>query len=291
MSRREQSTLTGLVLALGVVAAVAAHGRVWSSAVADSRSGTRVLGLALVAGIGLIWLALIVRATRALRGVPLPSLTLTGGLVAAALLAALVLVVLLYAGVNHDRRGGPSPILTCLHGPNCFYGPGARVTGGAKPDTAAPRSGHRVQQVWIWAAGGVAAAFLGAAGLVALRRRRSADAVADEDDEAVRAVSALVEESLDDLRSERDARRAVIACYARMERMLSRLGLPREPFEAPFEYLERVLVRLRATTRSARRLTHLFEEAKFSEHVVNDRMRNEAIDTLSSLQRELRTAQ
>ena len=47
------------------------------------------------------------------------------------------------------------------------------------------------------------------------------------------AVSAAVDESLDDLRAEPDPRRAVIAAYARLERVLAAHGLPRFAAEAP----------------------------------------------------------
>ena len=51
------------------------------------------------------------------------------------------------------------------------------------------------------------------------------------------AVAQAVDESLDDLRAEPDPRRAVIATYARLERVLAAHGLPRKPAEAPLEYL------------------------------------------------------
>ena len=46
---------------------------------------------------------------------------------------------------------------------------------------------------------------------------------------------------LDDLRSEPDPRRAVIAAYARLERALAASGLPRRPAETPEEYVARIL--------------------------------------------------
>jgi Domain of unknown function (DUF4129) len=75
-----------------------------------------------------------------------------------------------------------------------------------------------------------------------------------------------------------------------MEKTLARSNLRRQPFEAPLEYLERVLIRLRASARSAQRLTHLFEEAKFSHHAVDEHMRTDAIDALSRLRSELQAA-
>jgi uncharacterized membrane protein YidH (DUF202 family) len=103
------------------------------------------------------------------------------------------------------------------------------------------------------------------------------------------AVSLALDESLDDLRSEPDLRRAIIAAYARMEHALSAGGIPRRPSEAPFEYVERALGELETTSESARRLTGLFEWAKFSHHEPRPEMRDEAIAALVAVRDELRT--
>jgi hypothetical protein len=109
------------------------------------------------------------------------------------------------------------------------------------------------------------------------RRERPQEAVAD-----------VLDESLDDLRREPDLRRAIIAAYARMERALAAGGLPRRPSEAPFEYVERALRELDASAEAARRLTGLFEWAKFSQHEPEPTMRDEAIDALVAIRDELR---
>lgn len=103
-----------------------------------------------------------------------------------------------------------------------------------------------------------------------------------------RALADALDESLDDLRSDPDVRRAIIAAYARMERSLARAGLPRAPAEAPYEYLERSLVELDASANAARRLTDLFERAKFSQHEPAKSMRDEAIDALVAVRDDLR---
>jgi Domain of unknown function (DUF4129) len=102
-------------------------------------------------------------------------------------------------------------------------------------------------------------------------------------------LSAVLDGSLDDLLAERDARRAVIATYARMERTLAGAGLPRAAAEAPLEYLGRVLRDLLHTSAEAvSKLTTLFERAKFSHHEIDTTMKDEAIDALVSLRDELR---
>lgn len=102
------------------------------------------------------------------------------------------------------------------------------------------------------------------------------------------AVSLALDESLDDLRNEPDLRRAIIAAYARMEHALAVGGMPRRPSEAPFEYVERALGELEASATSARRLTDLFEWAKFSHHEPGPEMRDEAIEALVAVRDELR---
>jgi hypothetical protein len=124
---------------------------------------------------------------------------------------------------------------------------------------------------------------LGAMGLAQRRRR----AWVDRDEDEGEAVMQALDESLDDLRRERDVRRAIIACYARMERALERAGNARRPAEAPFEYLVRVLERITANGRAARALTELFERAKFSVEPMGEREKQEAIGALELLRAEV----
>jgi NADH:ubiquinone oxidoreductase subunit 6 (subunit J) len=98
----------------------------------------------------------------------------------------------------------------------------------------------------------------------------------------------LVEDTLADLYAEKDPRRAIIAAYARVERLFATYGLPRDPSEAPLEYLDRVLPALRASGSALRRLTALFEWAKFSAHDVDQPMRDQAIEALVAVRDELR---
>jgi hypothetical protein len=114
----------------------------------------------------------------------------------------------------------------------------------------------------------------------------------------------LLDDTLEDLEREPDPRRAVIAAWARMERGLAAAGLPRHPAEAPFEYAARVLASALAPTHrgtpsgfpgplrsaSVHRLTGLFERAKFSRHPVGQADRDQAIDALRTVRRELAEA-
>lgn len=96
-----------------------------------------------------------------------------------------------------------------------------------------------------------------------------------------------IETTLEDLRSEKDARRAVIAAYALMERTLARHGFARHRAEAPLEYLATILRGLRVRESAVVSLTHLFEYAKFSGHEIDDAMKDEAIDALVAIRDDL----
>ena len=104
------------------------------------------------------------------------------------------------------------------------------------------------------------------------------------------AVAQAVDESLEDLHAETDPRRAVIAAYARLERVLASHGAARRPSEAPLEYLARVLASLQVGDEAVATLTHLFEEAKFSQHAVGPEMKEQAIAALVTVRDELLVA-
>ena len=122
------------------------------------------------------------------------------------------------------------------------------------------------------------------------RARRRVRGELDGDDLLASELAAAVDESLDDLRAEPDPRRAVIATYARFERVLGAYRLPRRPAEAPLEYLARMLDDLSVSPNAARRLTDLFERAKFSQHAVVSEMKDEAIAALETVRDNLLAA-
>jgi hypothetical protein len=119
-----------------------------------------------------------------------------------------------------------------------------------------------------------------------LRSRRSGGTRAVEPD-VEEELDAAVSDSIDDLRREADPRRAVIAAYARMERVLRRHGRARRAAEAPYEYLERVLAELRIRPGAVADLTELFERAKFSAHRIDGTMKTRAIDALVAVREDL----
>ncbi|HEX4747206.1 MAG TPA: DUF4129 domain-containing protein [Gaiellaceae bacterium] len=116
------------------------------------------------------------------------------------------------------------------------------------------------------------------------RSRRARDSRA----ELARELVVALDDALDDLRAEANPRRAVIAAYARLERVLAARGVARRPAETSDEYLERVLDDLQLGSDAIERLTALFTRAKFSHHNVDTTMKEEAIGALEQVRDELR---
>jgi hypothetical protein len=163
------------------------------------------------------------------------------------------------------------------------------VTGKGKvkqgPPAAEP---YRPQFRWlpVFVLGSLVVGIGSAMTILAVRRRRALV----RDLPIVEALSDVLAETLDDLRGERDPRQAVIRAYARMERTLAARGLPRHETEAPLEYLGRVLDAVQASAHSVRRLTQLFQRARFSTHEIDAGMKEDAIEALSGLRAELEVA-
>jgi hypothetical protein len=101
-------------------------------------------------------------------------------------------------------------------------------------------------------------------------------------------LESLLEDTLADLYAMADPREAIIAAYSRMERLFASYGLPRDPSEAPVEYLNRAMHELRASGSALQRLTDLFQWAKFSTHEVAPTMRDDAIRALTLVRDELK---
>jgi hypothetical protein len=163
---------------------------------------------------------------------------------------------------------------------------GERVARVVRPR---PRSTYEADVSWLVI--GVVVSLVVVAGIayvVAERRtsnRRRAGVVLAEQ------LAVVLDEMLDDLRAEPDPRRAIIAAYARLERVLAANGIPRRAAETSDEYLARVLRELELDSGAVERLTRLFTRAKFSQHDVDNAMKEEAIGALELVRDELRLAQ
>jgi hypothetical protein len=96
-----------------------------------------------------------------------------------------------------------------------------------------------------------------------------------------------LEAGLEDLHNIDDPRAAVIACYSRMETVVELAGVEHKQSDTPFELLGRLLQQRQVSEASARRLTELFEEAKFSIRPIDEPMRQEALTALTRVREEL----
>ena len=157
------------------------------------------------------------------------------------------------------------------------------------PQEAEPRRERRPEFKWEVAAIAGALALAGALAYSRLGRTRRGDHEAAQDGAVTDDLVVVLEEAIDDLEAEPDARRAVIAAYARMEATLAAHGLPRRSFEAPLEYLSRVLRNLQVGAAPLLALTELFERAKFSPHEIDTAMKAEALAAFVSVRDDLRS--
>jgi hypothetical protein len=154
-----------------------------------------------------------------------------------------------------------------------------------QPSSRAPRRVH-----FRWDELAVVLGLLLGLGVLAVATRKRL-APATQRLRAPEMLAGALDESLDDLRADPDLRRAIVAAYARMEATLAAAGLPRHPAEAPLEYVERALLTLDTSAGAVRRLTDLFEWARFSQHEPEPSMRDDAVDALRAVRDELRASE
>ncbi len=88
----------------------------------------------------------------------------------------------------------------------------------------------------------------------------------------------------------REPRAAIIACYAAMERELSRVpGAVPQDFDTPTEVLARAVENHVLHVDNAAELVNLFEEARFSPHVMSEAHRESALGVLQLVLADLRS--
>jgi hypothetical protein len=287
MTRRRLPLLLALVLgvtALLAVVGLVAHGRPLSSGGGGGAGPTitfwnyaftSLLALELLAAIGAIWMFWELRPDVGRRK------SSPAGTLRALIILIAVMALLFFGGryfFNRHNQSTTKPP-SRLEQPN----PGAPGGSPAK---------HKNQQIALqWPELVVVLVLVAAVGAVYVVRRKQLGDTPRRRRRlftAPETVAAALDESLDDLRGDPDLRQAIVAAYARMERALATVGMPRDPAEAPLEYLERVLLSLDTSAGAVRRLTDLFEWARFSHHEPDPPMRDEAIDALVAVRDELR---
>ena len=103
------------------------------------------------------------------------------------------------------------------------------------------------------------------------------------DDSPPPALAEAVEESLEDLRAEVDARRAIVRCYGRFERVAAGSGVERKPWHTPMEFMREALTRLPGPGGAMPTLTGLFELARFSHRALGPGERDRALEALDEI--------
>ena len=152
---------------------------------------------------------------------------------------------------------------------------------------------------WMFVATAAFLAVLTVGSLATLRRTPAAEAVApfdaEPDDmtrrepESLARAAELALAAVED--SSRDPRAAIIACYAAMERELSRVpGAAPQDFDTASEVLARAVAQHALGPDTATQLVDLFDEARFSPHVMSERHRELASQALQRVLDELRVA-
>jgi hypothetical protein len=103
-------------------------------------------------------------------------------------------------------------------------------------------------------------------------------------EEVIAAVDAGLVELADD---DADPRRAVIACWVRLEHAAAAAGTPRQPGDTPAELVTRLLAGHQVSAAVLYPLAEVYRLARYATHVVDAGMRDQARAALGQLRDEL----
>jgi Domain of unknown function (DUF4129) len=107
-------------------------------------------------------------------------------------------------------------------------------------------------------------------------------------EETAQEVVAAVDAGLEDLSAEdSDPRRAVIACWVRLEQAAAAAGVPRQPGDTSTDLVTRLLSQHALSSEVLAGFAAVYREARYATHTVDDRMRQQAISALRRLRAEL----
>jgi len=115
-----------------------------------------------------------------------------------------------------------------------------------------------------------------------LRAPQRPEASTQED--LVAALDAGLEELSD---ADRDPRRAVIACWVRLEQAAAAAGTPRHAGDSPTDLVGRLLAEQQVDAALLAALAAVYREARYATHTVYDRMRSQARSALERLRADL----
>jgi hypothetical protein len=164
----------------------------------------------------------------------------------------------------------------------------------AEPETGLPDWVGRVALTLLGVLG-AAAALLVVWALVRdqLRRRALRPATVVDQEPAAQAaedVVAALDAGLQDLSdNDRDPRRAVIACWVRLEQAAAAAGTPRRPGDTSTDLVGRLLAEQQVSADVLAELARVYREARYATHLVDERMRADARGALQRLRADLAT--
>lgn len=115
-------------------------------------------------------------------------------------------------------------------------------------------------------------------------RRRKARSGSQTAEELVAAVDAGLQELSD---SDRDPRRAVIACWVRLEDAAAAAGTPRHAGDSPTDLVARLLSEQRVDAAVLTPFAQVYRQARYATHTVDDEMRRQARTALERLRTDL----
>jgi hypothetical protein len=163
-----------------------------------------------------------------------------------------------------------------------------------QPEAREPAPGGSVFEILAGAA--IVLTLLSAVATVAGRNRRPEPTPPSGDDPAAPApppagpdLARAAERGLAEVGDlSRDPREAIIACYRVMEEELEKSpGTVPQVSDTPTEVLARAVAQRAARADSAATLVDLFEEARFSPHVMTEQHRTDAVDALQLVREAL----
>ena len=111
------------------------------------------------------------------------------------------------------------------------------------------------------------------------------------DDGGSGAVEAAVDAGLSGLvDGDVDPRRAVIACWVRLEQAAAASGTPRHVGDSPTDLVTRLLARHQVSQPVLDQLAAVYHEARYAAHVIDERMPETAAAALRQVRAELRSS-
>ena len=103
-------------------------------------------------------------------------------------------------------------------------------------------------------------------------------------EDLIDALDAGLEELSD---ADRDPRRAVIACWVRLEQAAAAAGTPRHPGDTPADLVGRLLAEQQVDSQVLAALLEVYRQARDATHTVDDQMRQQARSALQRLRTDL----